>query len=472
VILFFYTSFETLRQRLRDQHAMFTIKQEASAQLADAENAQRFDAHTGLLTRAAFDQAFSKMLDGIDAQNGHIAIFIVDLDHFQPLNDTYGHHAGDLVLVQTAQRLAACMDGKGALGLLGGDKFILALNALNNVDAAMTFARSLSCSLTQPIDWNDRQLRVTASVGISITGLGDASPHPTVSAMCAAADKALNVAKSATSTSPVLYRTDNFTPSMSAADKRHLIDAVSDGSIKPHYQPKVHLSSGEIIGFEALARWDHPDGTLRRPQSFLDQIDELGLQGDFMIAMARQVAADISTLCGAGLNPGQVSLNVLEAALATHTGRDDLHDIITQAPVIAERLTIEVTEDVFIAHAADAIKTSIASFRARGVRISLDDFGTGFASFQHLRQLEFDELKIDTSFVAGLGQDDTSDVLVRGFLDIAAGLGADVVAEGVETQQQRDELIKMGCVHAQGHLFYTARPLADVFDLLRDQQAT
>lgn len=197
----------------------------------------------------------------------------------------------------------------------------------------------------------------------------------------------------------------------------------------------------------------------------------MGLQGRFMSSMSRQVIADIAAMLDAGVDPGQVSLNLSDVALATLPGRSEITDLLAQSPAVTEHLTFEITEDVFIGRAAETIQNSIAAFRAHGVRISLDDFGTGFASFHHLRQLEFDELKIDTTFVAGLGHDPTADVLVRGFLDIASGLGVSVVAEGVETEQQRQDLINMGCLTAQGYLFLSAVPCDRAITLLHNQDA-
>ena len=244
-----------------------------------------------------------------------------------------------------------------------------------------------------------------------------------------------------------------------------------DIQIEPYFQPKVSLITGEIRGFEALSRWRHPKRGLLLPAKFIPSINELGLQGDFMVAIVHRVIDDIQNMLALGLDPGQVSLNVPEVALATHSGRRDLENIVRANPEVAQHLTFEITEDVFIARAADTIQASIATFRAQGVRISLDDFGTGFASFHHLRQLDFDELKIDTSFVGGLGNDATAEVLVRGFLNIASGLGVSVVAEGVETEDQRRDLINMGCMTAQGYLFSEAVPFAKATLLLEQQQA-
>ena len=165
-----------------------------------------------------------------------------------------------------------------------------------------------------------------------------------------------------------------------------------------------------------------------------------------------------------------IATALLMCALSWYTGRQDLHRILAASPTAAQHVTLEITEDVFIARAADAIQASIASFRDLGVRISLDDFGTGFASLHHLRQLDFDELKIDTSFVAGLGHDLTSEVLVRGFLNIASGIGVSVIAEGVETQAQSQELINMGCVAAQGYLFSPAVSRAQAAELFTPQK--
>jgi len=330
----------------------------------------------------------------------------------------------------------------------------------------MAFGTTLAQLISEPIYWNDRKLRITTSIGIAVC---DHKTLTTVAELCTAADQALTAAKSASHREPVLFDANQFAPRMSAQDKQRLVDAISNGALKPYYQPKVHLQTGQVIGFEALARWEQNAAAPRPPEDFLDQINELGLQGDFMSSMANQVVADITQMLREGRDPGQVSLNVSEVALATHTGQQELLSLLRNNPKVVDHLTFEITEDVFIARVAGTVQASIASFRAQGVRISMDDFGTGFASFHHLRQLEFDELKIDTSFVEDLGQDATAEVLVRGFLDIASGLGVSVIAEGVETEEQRHHLTKMGCKNAQGFLFGAAQPFAEIRALLSEK---
>lgn len=468
LFLFIYASIDTLHSQLRTQLDLFDTRIESDTRLAQLEDAQRQDGLTGVLNRGAFNRALSVMLEDCTASGCDVAVFFLDLDSFKPINDTYSHAAGDEVLRITGARIAGLVGQSGIVGRLGGDEFICAVLELDGDPSVLDFGSALAKSIANPIRWNDRKLKITTSIGVAGTHAG--TLH-TATELCAAADQALTLAKTETHRRPILYHKDLFAPRMSALEKQQLVDGLSDGSVRPYYQPKINLPTGQVIGFEALARWEHEDTTPRRPDDFIEQINELGLQADFMTTMANQVIADIKQMLGLGLDPGQVSLNVSEVALATHSGKRDLLTLLKQNPEAVKHLTFEITEDVFIGRAAGTVQASIASFRAQGVRISLDDFGTGFASFHHLRQLEFDELKIDTSFVADLGQDASADVLVRGFLDIASGLGVSVVAEGVETENQRRDLINMGCVIAQGYLFGAALPASDVHSLLTDKKA-
>lgn len=469
LVLFIYAAVDTLRQHIATQQALFRAERDAARQLSLLRDTQRLDPLTGVLNRTAFDRGLKTMLDDRARDGTTIAVYLMDVDAFKPINDTYSHDAGDAVLRQIAERLEDVIGASGIVARLGGDEFICAVGNVADGADAMALGRLMQRRITKPIGWDDRDLSIRVSLGIAITGADEDAPEATVPALCSAADRAMFAAKSAPDGDPILFRARDFAPQLSAEDRRALVSGISARDIRPHYQPKVHLLSKRIIGFEALARWTHPSQTDTPQADFIAQINDFGLQGDFMLSMTRQVAEDICAMLEAGLDPGQVSLNVPEVALATRSGRDDLRGIIEDHAAAIPYLTLEITEDVFIARAATAIQTSIAEFRALGLRISLDDFGTGFASFNHLRELDFDELKIDTAFIAGLGQDATTEVLVRGFLAIATGLGVAVVAEGVETEDQRRDLINMGCLTAQGYLFSRAVPLDEAAALLRLQ---
>lgn len=286
--------------------------------------------------------------------------------------------------------------------------------------------------------------------------------------LCAGADQAMYRAKSDPEASVVLYRSDEFAPRLTLEDRNILSQAIQKNQILPHYQPKVSPKSGKILGFEALARWNHPERGIIEPKDFLPMVTEFGLHGDLLGHMAQQVLTDMDKIVKAGLDCGQISINVPEVTLATLSGRSELASKIDAYPHLRKHLTFEITEDVFIARSGDMIQRSITFFRKSGIRVSLDDFGTGFASFQHLRVLEFDELKLDTSFVQGLGVDPAAGVLVDSFLSIGKGLGVQVVAEGVESRAQLSLLQQMGCEVVQGHLFGAAMPLHEAITLLQN----
>ena len=463
MVVYSVNTFETMNQQKDTQRALDSARAEANARLQALEHMSRHDALTGLLNRRAFDESLEKLL-ARRKSGQHVGVFLIDLDGFKPINDTYSHEAGDTVLIAIAARLQRIAgEGEGGVAArLGGDEFALAIPSLGSERAALRLAAHVTSAIEAPITYGTRALRIAASIGIGLTGTGDDS----VSGLCAGADQAMYRAKSDNQHRAMLFDPGSFAPRLSLNDRQRLSEALQRGEIRPCYQPKVDLDTGAVVGFEALARWFHPQRGILPPADFLPQINELGLQGDFLIQIARHVLGDVSGLIAEGLAPGTVSINIPEVTLATQTGRADLDALLAAYPQTAGHITFEITEDVFIARAGDIIKHSIAHFRRAGVRISLDDFGTGFASFQHLRQLEFDELKIDTSFVRDLGHDPAADVLVAGFLSIAHGLGVSVIAEGVETAEQHQRLRQMGCRFAQGYRFGRALPLDEVRILL------
>ena len=460
-VVYGINTIETLSRQKDTQLALDAARSDANARLRTLEHMNRHDGLTGLLNRAAFDTALEQMLTR-RRDPARVGVMLLDLDGFKPINDTYSHKAGDTVLAKVADRLRLVAGEAGIVARLGGDEFALAFDGLMSTEAILQLADHVARVLHQPVSYGERQLQVGVSIGINLTGTGDDS----VAGLCIGADQAMFRAKSDPGHRPLLYDPAAFSPRLSLMDRQDLLEAIRARQIKPHYQPKITLDTGAVCGFEALARWDHPTLGLRPPSTFLPQINELGLQGDFLSFMAGQILHDISALVAEGLDPGQVSINIPEVALATHSGHRDLDLLLAAHPLAAGHVTFEITEDVFITRSGGMIQTSIAAFRRSGVRISLDDFGTGFASFQHLRQLEFDELKIDTSFVQGLGVDPAAEVLVSGFLAIAAGLGVEVIAEGVETADQLARLRALGGQFAQGYLFGKAMPLDEARMLL------
>lgn len=471
VVVMFMVARGILIQHLDTEADLIKTRDMASIRLGQLEESHRLDPLTGVLNRNAFDRAVQEVLIQNTARRGCVGVFLLDLDNFKPINDTYSHDAGDAILIEIGQRLKKVMGNRGVVARMGGDEFIAARCSLTGVGEARSLAKRISLAMSDEIEWNQRKLRTGASVGFAVTCDTVLDAHQTVHDLCAAADQAMFACKSSASREPVLYQDSLFPPRMGAADRQLLAEGIRAGTVKPYYQPKLNLRTGEFVGFEALARWETPDG-VKRPADFLDQIHELGLQADLMSRLAITVVEDTMRMKSLGLDPGDVSLNLSEVALATHTGQQELRTIIAANPEAASHLTFEITEDVFIGRSADMIQASIAEFRGLGVRISLDDFGTGFASFHHLRQLDFDELKIDASFIHSLGEDPASEVLINGFLSIASGLGVKVIAEGIETEGQRMDLLRMGCEVGQGYLFSSAMPIDTMITMMQNLPQT
>ncbi|MFG5384182.1 putative bifunctional diguanylate cyclase/phosphodiesterase [Yoonia sp. R2-816] len=457
MVVYIVNTFTTMVRQKDTHDALTRARKEANTRLAELEHLSRNDSLTDLMNRRAFDEFLNRQMTDSKFKRG-VTVFLIDLDGFKPINDSYSHKAGDAVLRAIAERLrdlARSCGGKAAR--LGGDEFAVARNDIGNIDDALAFGNRIAQIVGRPIPFEQKTLTVGASVGIAQQGRDITTPADLLSG----ADQAMYLAKDEPDNNAVIFDKDAFPVRATLEDRNILLAAMQKGEIMPYYQPKVCIETGRIMGFEALSRWQHPQRGLLFPGNFIPMINELALQGEFMIHTATRVLDDIDALVRDGLDPGQVSINLPEVTLATLSGRQELFDLIGRYPHLRHHLTFEITEDIFIARSAEIIQKSIAAFRRAGVRISLDDFGTGFASFQHLRELEFDELKLDTAFVSDLGVDPSATVLINGFLTIGDGLGVQVIAEGVERRKQLDLLRDMGCKYIQGHYFGAAMPFSE-----------
>ena len=456
--IYIASTFDTMNQQKATRLALERAQQAANLRVVELERLSRNDSMTGLMNRRAFDEIVQSMMNQHANKQG-VTVFSIDLDGFKPINDSYGHDAGDAVLCAVADRLQQVAEKTDWVARVGGDEFTVLTARIISVDQAHQFAAQIIASLTTAIPYEQKLLDVGLSIGIARQGPEANTPTELLSR----ADQAMYLAKQDKDTQVKIYNKAAFPVRPTPQDRLILLHAMKSGQILPHYQPKIHLDTGEIIGFEALSRWQHPTRGLLPPSQFLPMINELSLQGAFMIHTAALVMKDLAALVEDGLDPGRVSINMPEVTLATLLGRKELFALIDQYPNLRPYLTFEITEDIFFARANEIIRTSIDQFRQAGVRISLDDFGTGYASLQHLKELAFDELKLETGFVRDLGIDPAAKVLIAGLLTISKGLQVDLIAQGVETQGQRDMLQSMGCANAQGYYFGVAMPFDETY---------
>ena len=468
LLVYFANTVQTTQSHKDTLSAYENMRELANRRLVELEDLSLRDLLTGLPNRRAFDKVAREMLCQPRAGRGtEGALFLVDLDGFKPINDSYSHAAGDALLKEIARRLSIDLTGSSVVARLGGDEFALAWpGPLTRIDM-MKIADEILRHIQKPVLFEHRNLQVSASIGIA-----PSCRDTSVEQLLGEADQAMYQAKIGLESNVVIFDQKSFPRRLTLDDRARLLTAMQDGEIRPFYQPQVEIATGRVVGLEALARWVRPGGEIRAPGSFLPAINELGLQADFQQLILREVLSDMRDLQSAGLLPDRVSVNLAEVTLATSTGREALLAAVAGNPGLRAHLTFEVTEDIFIARAGRMIQDSISMLRLAGVRISLDDFGTGFASFQHLQELEFDELKLDTGFVRRLGTDRATDVLVKSFLDMGRGLGVSIVAEGVETQTQLEILRGMGCEIVQGFYYSPARPFADIRAVLDKRRTT
>lgn len=384
---------------------------------------------------------------------GDSAFWIVDIDDFKPVNDGFGHNAGDHVLVTVAERIRNLVGDAGCVLRFGGDEFgVFWANAADREDMLRT-ARAVHQAVCEPVFFDGSDLFVGASIGIACASDLE-NPGANI---LSAADTAMYVAKGSNSDKISVFSGSRQERRHRKRQSREIEASISNGLFFPHFQPIVNLDNGSMAGFEALARTHGADGSIRSAFEFIRRIEEYQLQGQFDLSIIRQVLEQARNWKENGLDVPNISVNASEQSLANPRFRSQLLFQLDAFRDIVPHLTIEITENALIDRSAAAIRQGLTELSEIGVRLSMDDFGTGYGSFRHLKEYSFDELKIDREFVNSMLDDDTSLVIISGFLSIAEGLGACVVAEGIETAAQVRRLRKLGCKYGQGFLF--SRPV-------------
>ncbi|PDT34831.1 GGDEF-domain containing protein [Rhizobium sp. M10] len=411
------------------------------------------DTLTGLGNRSSFNEALNGLFGSLERTGAGFSMLLVDLDHFKATNDSFGHPAGDAVLSHVARALQKTFRSGDIVARLGGDEFAALLPGISDAATLEGIAGRAVAAIATECQFDGRLLPVSASLGGAVVP-GHAADEATLMRV---ADLALYAAKAKRNTA-VIFDESSFAQRL---EQNRLASALAFAADRDefvvYYQQKVNLQTGRHLGFEALVRWRHPQLGILPPGRFLPLMEGHLIQG-MTRCIVNTVARDLRAWQAAGLAVGSVAINLPEALLVG----DDGYDLIAAA-VGANRLdwldfSIEITEDVFLNRGANQIAETISRFRKHGVSVSLDDFGTGFASLVHLRDFPFDELKIDRSFVAEIGKDVRSEQIVRAIIDLARNLGKRCVAEGIEEEVQRDFLLHAGCDIGQGYLFGKPEP--------------
>ncbi|MEM7044477.1 MAG: EAL domain-containing protein [Pseudomonadota bacterium] len=381
-------------------------------------------------------------------------LFMLDVNGLKPINDSMGHRSGDDVLRAVARRLADMADD-GLAARIGGDEFALLVFETQDGDSTLAMAERIEAVVSEPLSIANRQLRIGASIGFAHYPDQENDPRQ----LLAAADIALADAKKRPRGAKIVGFSARSRKAIRQAHhiENELQRALQRNELVPFFQPQLALSDLRHIGFEVLARWNHPKSGILTPASWLSVAEDRGMIGQVTRLLTEQVLAEVDAWRRSGLAPLRIAINMPEAMLAGQGGIEEIVDTARRLRDLDTQLEIEVTENVFIDRSAATIHDNLRAARSEGISIALDDFGTGHASLSHLRDMPFDILKIDKSFVQSL-DDRRSSALVNMLTMLAGELGVLTVAEGVETEAQLDQLRHYGCDCVQGYLF--ARPMS------------
>lgn len=416
---------------------------------------------TGLPNRSLLVDRLEAALRRADDGPSQPAVMFLDIDRFKVINDSLGHRAGDGLLAEVGRRLGAAARSEDTVARFGGDEFIILVEGVADVDDVLALAERFQAALGQPIDLGEVPVHLSASIGIAIGSQGTSADE-----LLTRADVAMYRAKHAGRAGAAIFDTAMQDWISSRRDTElALRHAIEDDQLELWYQPLVELSTGRLKGFEALTRWRRPGTGIVGPGDFIDIAEDLGLMNRIGQWVCGTVADQLTAW--RNLVPGLVvSLNVSGRELASPDYVRDLTEILNRAGADPTGIVLEITETVLLED-TEVLRAHVAALEELGIRLAIDDFGTGYSSLRYLRQLSVDILKIDREFVSAEGPEISDPTIVASVADLGHALGLQVVAEGIETEEQLSSLVAMGADYGQGYLLGRPMPAELASSLLQ-----
>lgn len=415
------------------------------------------DALTGLGNRR---HTIEKLVEFLAAERNtgrETTVLHIDIDKFRQVNERFGMDAGDRILVELADRLKSCVRDNDVVARIDGDDFALVLHPIKKSDfsVALAIADRIHAAVNQPFSVDQNTCYLSCTIGICLSGR---APSPEAESVLTSAEIALELARkdgpgSTRSFSPKMRRDAQKLHSLSA----ELEAALENGQIRPYFQPQICSDTGEIAGFEALARWEHPVNGLVLPDLFLRAIESTGKSGRLGEVILYHALSAIKSWDRAGFRVPSVGVNFSSEELRNPKLVEKIKWEVDRFEIPPARLTIEVLENVVSDHDDDTITRNIRSLAAQGFGIDLDDFGTGHAAIANLRRFAVNRIKIDRSFVTRIDKDTEQQAISSAIIRMAESLGLETLAEGVETVGEHAKLAELGCRYIQG--FGIARPM-------------
>ena len=410
------------------------------------------DALTGLPNRALFMDRLGQAVERIkrSSECSFAAIFL-DLDRFKVINDSLGHMVGDQLLIEVSRRLEGCMRSGDTVARLGGDEFTILLEGVRDAEDAIRMAERIQKQLALPCHLGGNEVFTSASLGIALSAIGYHRPEDLLRDANIAMHRAKTLGKARHQVFDTTMHSHAVALLKLETDLRRVVERQE---YRVHYQPIVALETGQLTGFEALVRWQHPTRGLLYPEEFISVAEETGL----IINLDRWVLREACAKAAGWQqrHPGQLLVTVSVNLSAKQFSHPDLINyvgkILDETGLEAGNLKLEITESVLMSD-AESVTHILAQLRSLGVGLHLDDFGTGYSSLSYLHRFPIDTLKIDRSFISRMGGGSENSEIARAIVTLAHSLGMEVIAEGVETEQQLAELKSLKCEYGQGNLF-------------------
>lgn len=425
-----------------------------------------FDPLTGLPNRQLFMDRLAQAVSRAERDSGHLALFCFDLDGFKKVNDSFGHDAGDQLIEMIAERLHKCVDKTDTVARIGGDEFAVIVDAIEHKADLANIAQKLTDVMASPFVLGGHKVIVSSSLGIAVyPEAGEGSD-----ALLKNADLAKQKAKTMEGCAYRFYNDQINVEAMSQlyreADLRR---GLRRHEFELYYQPRIALSTGTIIGMEALIRWRHPVRGLVMPDDFIPLAEETGLISPIGYWVVRQACADIKAMDEMGLQSLDVAVNLSFRQFQDEKFLEHTTEIIFSSGIDPKRLEFELTETAIMVN-ADETHRCMRSLNQLGPTFSLDDFGTGYSSFAHIQRLPINSLKVDRCFIKNVTDNSEDAMIVKAMINLAHSLNMTVVAEGAETAAQMTFLRNHHCDQVQGFYFSPAVTFEDMIQLIMNDE--
>jgi diguanylate cyclase (GGDEF)-like protein/PAS domain S-box-containing protein len=431
-------------------------------QMANLAHSAEHDPLTGLPNRLLLNDRINQAIALAHRHSGKVAVLFLDLDGFKHINDSLGHSVGDKLLRSVAERLLACVRSPDTVSRNGGDEFIIVLQEMERPNQAAITARRVLKKLADPRKVGELDLHVTASVGVSVYP----DDGPDAETLIKNADTAMYQAKaSGRKTFQFFTQEMNVNAVERQTIEEDLRHALGNHEFALHYQPKVNLKTGAIVGVEALIRWAHPTRGPLLPGKFIPVAEETGLILSIGAWVLREACLQAKSWKDAGLSPGTMAVNVSTVQFRDKGFLSDLISILRKTGLDPRSLELEVTESVLMRN-TEASVSILRAVRDIGIRVAVDDFGTGYSSLSYLRRFPLDSLKIDQSFLRKIHVAPDDSIIVSAIIGMGRNIGLRVIAEGVETAEELAFLKANDCDEAQGYYFSRPVPAAEFVKLL------